>query len=309
MDVKRANGVFYTEQSPFILQPFKKWAQAINLPNTKILEPFAGANNIIDMLRDARLCDKFASYDISPMSREVKKHDSIFKFPRGYQTCITNPPWLARNSATRRGLPFPINQYDDLYKYCIELCLNHCDYVGALIPASFLQSGLFTDRLTTYILLHKTIFSDTENPVCLALFNKHKTNSARIYYDNNYIGNIAELARYIPEKRNSKAIKFNDPNGELGFISFDNTKAPTIRFCKADEISRYPIKHSSRFITRISGDFGNMTKMVKKLNQMILKFRYDTQDVFLTPFKGLRADGQYRRRMDFALARRFIKVY
>ena len=305
---KRANGVFYTRYSPFALAPFKAWAHSAKLADTTVLEPFAGANSIITMLESEDLCREFASFDIAPTDGCVKPRDTIADFPTGYKACVTNPPWLARNSATRRGLPFPTYQYDDLYKYCLNLCLQHCDYVGALIPASFLQSGLFTDRLTKYILLHQTIFDDTKNPVCLALFNQQPGAGVDIYYDEERVGDLSDLRQYLPKPTEDKNIRFNDPEGDLGFISFDNTKEPTIRFCRAEHISRYSIKNSSRFITRIGGVGGNTNQMIDRLNRKINEFRCETKDVFLTPFKGLRLDGRYRRRMDYALARRFINA-
>ena len=305
---KRANGVFYTSRSPFSLRPFKEWAHNIKLADMIVLEPFAGANSIITMLENAELCRRSSSFDIAPADKRVKIRDTITDFPAGYQICITNPPWLARNSATRRGLPFPTDQYDDLYKHCIDLCLQHCDYVGALIPASFLQSGLFTRRLAKYILLHQTIFDDTENPVCLALFNKRHSAGVKVYYDDRLIGDLADLQQYLPKQTEDRTIRFNDPAGELGFISFDNTKQPTIRFCRAEDIAGYSIKHSSRFITKIGGVGGNMSQIIQRLNRMIDEFRHETKDVFLTPFKGLRSDGQYRRRMEYALARSFINA-
>ncbi len=292
--------------NPFVLKPFKRWAKRANISQTRILEPFAGANHIIDTLIDLGLCREFISYDIKPNHKKVRERNTITRFPEGYDVCITNPPWLARNSATRRGLPYPKTKYDDLYKHCLELCLNNCKDVAVLIPASYLQSGLFRERLGSYILLHDTIFNDTENPVCLALFNAKASDDVSIYYGNDHIGMLNTLKEQLPERKQDRRVRFNDPNGKLGFISFDNTKEPSIRFCDADDIKDYRIKHSSRFITRISGDFGKLSVLIKKLNDAIESFRYNTEDIFLTPFKGIREDGRYRRRMDFNLARRFI---
>ena len=306
MDSKRAQGRFYTLGNPFVLKPFKRWAEQASISQTRILEPFAGANHIIDTLIDLGLCREFTSYDIKPNDKKVKERNTIADFPKGYDVCITNPPWLARNSATRRGLPYPQTKHDDLYKHCLELCLNNCKDIAALIPASYLQSGLFRERLSSYILLHDTIFSDTENPVCLALFNAEASDDVSIYYGDKPIGMLNALEEQLPEPRQDRRVRFNDPNGILGFISFDNTKEPSIRFCDADDIKNYRIKHSSRFITRISGDFGNLSVLIKKLNNAIESFRHNTEDIFLTPFKGIREDGCYRRRMDYKLARRFI---
>jgi len=43
---------------------------------------------------------------------------------------------------------------------------------------------------------------------------------------------------------------------------------------------------------------------------MLSEFRKETHDIFLTPFKGLRKDLKYRRRLDYALARNIVnQVY
>lgn len=308
MNSKRAKGRYYTLGNPFALRPFRSWAQQASLPLAHVLEPFAGANHIIDSLIQVGLCRRFTSYDISPASSQVYKRDTIASFPTGYSVCVTNPPWLARNSATRRKLAFPVSPYDDLYKHCLALCLAHCRYVAALLPASFLESGLFTERLASYVLLHTTLFADTRNPVCLALFTWQVTARVGIFYDDQYIDTLANLRRHLPCATRELDLSFNDPAGRLGFISFDGTKTPTIRFCHAREISAYSIKASSRFITRISGSFGNVANLIDRLNHNIEVFRIETRDIFLTPFKGLRRDGSYRRRMKFTLARQFINA-
>ncbi len=308
-DAKRSRGQFFTIKNPFALSVFADWARLAGLPNRKILEPFAGANHIIKSLQGLSLCNDFASFDIAPADSDVKSQDTLASFPKGYEVCITNPPWLARNSATRRHLPYPKCQYDNLYKLCLDLCLANCEFVAALIPASYLQSGLFRDRLHTYILLHDLIFDDTENPVCLALFTGDgQHNSTDVYYDDQPVGKLNELLSKIPVPMNDKEVRFNDPQGSLGFISFDNTRERSIRFCEVDEIKEYEIKVSSRFITRISGDFRVNRVLIDRLNDMITQFRDETSDLFLTPFKGIRDDGQYRRRMFFSQARRFINA-
>ena len=306
-ETKRAHGQYFTtRQNPFQLPPFIDWATNIGLSERTILEPFAGANHIIRSLQELDLCNHFVSYDINPSVYEVEARDTVQSFPKGFDVCITNPPWLAKNSATRRKLPYPDCQYDDLYKLCLMLCLSHCKYVAALIPASYLQSNLFRERLQSYILLHDMLFNDTENPVCLALFGSERCNTTTIYYDDKFVGHLADLEASTPSPKKKRTIKFNDPIGRLGFISFDNTRNRSIRFCDTDEIKSYEIKISSRFITRISGDFGDVSQIIPKLNQSINQYRDATSDLFLTPFKGMRRDGQYRRRMFYSQARAFI---
>ena len=308
MNAKRARGRFYTAGNPFALAPFRDWAERAGLPSKRVLEPFAGANGLIRMLRELSLCDEATAYDIDPADRGVQHRDTLADFPSGFEVCVTNPPWLARNSATRRDLPYPGGGYGDLYQRCLELCLDRCPHVAALVPASFLQSGLFRERLQCYILLHRILFDDTENPVCLALFGPEPAAAVRIYHDEEHVGDLHALARRLPAEKHRRNLRFNDPDGPLGFISFDDTRRPSIRFCDADEIKDYSIKTSSRFVTRIGGRGRITPALVSRLNRDIAAFRRDTADVFLTPFKGLRQDGQYRRRMEYALARRFLNA-
>ena len=305
-NTKRSLGQFFTvSQNPFELAAFKVWAEEAKIPDKQILEPFAGANHIIESLQSTGLCSEFASFDISPARYDVVKRDTMASFPTGYEVCVTNPPWLARNSATRRQLPYPDCRYDDIYKFCLELCLNRCSFVAALIPASFLQSGLFRERLSTYILLHNPIFTETENPVCLALFVNTSTQTTQVYYDDLYIGELKDLESKRPIATKKRSLRFNDPDGQLGFISFDNNRERSIRFCEVAEIEAYEIKHSSRFI---SGDFVGVPNLIEHLNCLLAKFRDDTKDLFLTPFKGVREDGQYRRRMFYSQARTLINA-
>ncbi len=309
VDTKRSLGQFFTvSKNPFELKGFQEWAEKANLPKQTILEPFAGANHIIKSLQDLQLCNEFISYDIHPAAEDVKECDTLKTFPTGFEVCVTNPPWLARNSATRRNLPYPTCEYDNMYKFCLELCLSYCKFVAALIPASFLQSELFRERLCTYILLHNQIFNETDNPVCLALFIDVESESTKVYYDDRFVGNLEDLEANLPRATKEQYIRFNDPDGQLGFISFDNTRERSIRFCEAAEIETYDIKHSSRFITRIGGDFGRRRNLLKDLNEAVQVFRDETDDLFLTPFKGIRDDGQYRRRMFYSLARDLINA-
>jgi hypothetical protein len=70
------------------------------------------------------------------------------------------------------------------------------------------------------------------------------------------------------------------------------------------------IKVSSRAITRISVDVNikNLDKYLMIANKLLVEFRINTHDVFFTSFKGIREDGQYRRRLDFRLARGILDL-
>ena len=231
-------------------------------------------------------------------------------FPTKFNVCVTNPPYLAQNSAKRRKIDYPDIKYDDLYKFALQKCLDNCDYVAAIIPASFINAKIFTDRLSSYILLNAKMFNDTDHPVCLALFTKNSTKT-QIFDNQKYLGLLDDLQKQLPKthKKTTIDIKFNDKTGKLGLIAIDNTKESSIKFCHGDMINPNKISHSSRSITRITID-ADIDKLIIKLNDRLTKLRHQTADIFLTPFKGLRADNKYRRRLDYKMARNVInEVY
>jgi len=249
----RQNGIYYTTLfNPFQNKIFETWIRRHNLAQETVLEPFAGANSIINMLQDIGMAKKYASFDLYPHHHNVQKRDTIRNYPQGYTLCITNPPWLYKSSAKRRRLAFPRTNFDDMYKLCLSLSLAHNQYIGALIPASFMQADVFHDRLESVIFLNKPLFIDTENPVCLALFGNVTTSDIQIYDDDVYLGSYTELRQYLPQKGNNDAT-FNVPNGSLGFVAIDNNIEASIKFCQGRELEGYTIGYSSRSITRISG--------------------------------------------------------
>ena len=309
MEIDRANGIYYTALfNPFEYPAFGRWAQRHGVTGRRVLEPFAGENNIITMLQAIGLADRYCSYDLYPQAAAVVQRDTIVDYPTGFEVCITNPPWLYKSSAKRRGLPYPESTYDDLYKHCLALCMEHSPYVAALIPASFLQSGLFRTRLEALVFIQRKLFVHTENPVCLALFAQPGVGEAgrtAIYIDNEYIDTLHELEHYLPPTASAVDIAFNIPDGALGFVAIDNNIEPSIGFCLGSELQKYRIQHSSRAITRIAG-VEPSAALIARLNDRVHELRTNTHDVFLTTFKGLRRDGGYRRRMEYGLARDII---
>ena len=323
MDEKRASGRYYTRGNPFQLEPFQTWAKASYLEQQVALEPFAGAKDIPQLINAANLrCRDWALFDIKPAAKGIGQRDTLADFPEEFNVCITNPPWLARNSATRRGLPFPeATQHDDLYKYALEQCLTHCDWVAAIIPEAFIRSGLFLQRLQDFISLvpqtqgsatkkNKTrdisyMFEDTEHPVGLALFAPHGTPDVRIWRNNGFLGGLNELRKHLPRPSSNRSVVFNDSDGNLGLIAIDNTVSASIRFCTPAELKDYPIRVNCRSITKIGVPW---RVDIDLLNTYLKTIREKTHDVFLTAFKGIRRDGRYRRRLDWALARSIIDV-
>ena len=313
---KQQNGRYCTKRSPFRLKAFRKWARAAGLATATVLEPFAGDGDIIMMLTCAKLCSRFAAYDINPGAVYIMLRDTLARFLRGYKVCISNPPWRARNSARRMGLEFPVPaRYDDIYKYALELALKNCRYVAFLLPASFLRSGLFRDRLSAYVLIEQNLFSDTSNPTCLALFTP-RPRSTEIWIGDEHIGTLADLeaarnahAPAKSRKRGANGMRFNASDGKLGLVCVDSINGLLIRFCHGYELSHRNVRRSDRAITRIDVDFEVTPEVLDRLNAGLARYRKDTRDLFLAPFKGLRKDGRYRRRLDYQTARWLIATY
>lgn len=323
---KRELGQFFTIGNPFELKPFAIWfTKILNKYNKpiKILEPFAGANNIPELIQSIGFTEEHITwdcFDIDPINDPeintsgiyVNKQDTLLNYPTGYDIAITNPPYLAKNTAKRNNLTYPkeAEKYTDLYLYAIEKMLKHNKYVAVIIPESFINNKYFKDRLEIFVSLTMRMFNDTDCPVCLALFGPDNTNDFEIYQNNKYIMKYSYLKTILEELEDGADIecKFNDPNGELGLYAIDLVKDKFIHFCYGSDINA-DITYSSRSITRISlsKKIDNMGNFIDKLNEYLNDFRNKTKDVVLTAFKGLRSDMKYRRRLDYGLAKKIIK--
>lgn len=306
---KRAQGRYYTVGNPFDCQAFQDWAERADLGDATVLEPFAGRNSLIEHLEELELCSSWRAFDIFPGAKGVKRRDTLNSFPKGFDVCVTNPPWLAKNSATARGLGFPECRHDDLYKFALEKCLDNCPWVAALVPESFIKANLFQERLEAFVSLTASIFSDTAHPVGLALFAPEESEDVTVWSGHDEIGALEELRAHLPaaetedQRKYFRSIRFNDPKGNLGLIALDNTHKASIRFCKPEKLDDYRICHSSRALTKIHVPF---RPRIQKYNNFLKEFRDITWDVLMTCYRGLRQDGMYRRRLDWELARRII---
>lgn len=301
----RLLGQHFTTETPFDHPAFSRWANLAQIGDSVVLEPFAGANHLITHLEDMGMCQKSVSYDIEPAHERVQEQDTLASFPEGYSVCVTNPPWLARNSATFRGIPFPDCKYDDLYKFALEKCLVNCDWVAALVPESFIRAKLFRYRLMDFISMPETsLFEETGHPVGMALFHPHHSQDVNVWSGTQYLGKLPELEALRPKpKKGGPEVRFNDPEGNVGLIALDNAKSASIRFCSPAELGDYVVKRTNRHITKLWVD-GPVR--INAWNAFLRAFRDSTYDVLMTCYKGRRCDGKYRRRLDWELARGII---
>ena len=128
---KQLLGQYYTTTDPFNQSDaFNAWYNMVPKDVT-ILEPFAGAGHLFNYI-DA----DWDGYDLQPNHPDVVERNTITDFPREYSVCITNPPYLAKTVVSRKKLPVVLN-HEDLYLDALQVCLDNCDWVAAIIPSTF----------------------------------------------------------------------------------------------------------------------------------------------------------------------------
>lgn len=314
---KKKYGQFFTTTNPFNNELFFKWFDLIkNKNDVEFIEPFSGSNNIVKMINDLGIKNKWHCFDIDNSNvnnfnkYEIKKCDTLKNFPKVANVAITNPPFLSKDSSTKSKIDFHDCNYDNLYKLSLDVMLSNCEFVAAIIPESFIVKKLFHNRLYAFISLKIKMFEDTEYPVCLALFipenlkydiNLEK-NDFLIYKDKNKSILFSEAKKddiYCEFK--DKNFKINTENGKILVYTLD-TANTFIRFLKSEEIQK-----STRHISKIS--FDNIDKydlnvLIEKSNKILNDFRKKTDDLFLTSFRGLRKDNLYRRILNY----KYIKI-
>jgi hypothetical protein len=189
--------------------------------------------------------------------------------------------------------------------------LKHHDYIAAIVPAALGTTDHFRDRLTHLIYLpFSDMCGETDHPVCLALFEP-ASSKVSIWSWMDYLGDEKDLASFIPQPGFTAAVKFNVANGLLGLFSVDGTLGPSIRFCRGQEIPSSAVKPTSRSRTRLEVEGiteDNLDGIIGRLNTDLNAFRAATRDTTMTPFKGLRKDGQFRRRLDFKTAKALLNA-
>lgn len=334
---RRAHGQWMTNGNPFYTEVFQSWMHAImqSKPHgVNACEPYAGALGLVAHLRDTMPLTKnmitWHAYDIQPdnANSEVNdvniiQADTLYNIPGApYDLIITNPPYLARNSARRRGLEYPYDTvYSDLYQVALNTCLENADNVAVIIPESFITSSFDKARCEAIISLKAGLFTDTDCPVCLALFtseaNAFMHAIETMIYDNT--GKLIGSMDYLKEQydnilhvsMNPINLVFNDKHGDVGLHALDSNSGESIYFNRGsdDDIPPASIKVSSRGLTRISRADGKpiTDNQIVRANEILTDWRHATNDVFMTSFKRPRKDGKYRRRLSFKEARLILQ--
>ena len=156
------------------------------------VDPFAGDGHLLRAASqfgfapvghdvDPSMCGSNGWGAANDSIRNVPVHDRAF--------VLTNPPYLAKNSAKRLGSttvdyfqqeptnlvdPSRAGVLDDLFKIAIERTIAHYDDSVWIVPESVIQDlnrlPHWRQRLHSVTILEENPFIDTEHPVCVLIF-------------------------------------------------------------------------------------------------------------------------------------------
>ena len=290
MNKKQKLGQYFSTTNLFNDNPLKVWLNEIpNWETQSLLEPFAGACHILKYFPNR----EWSCFDIDPIVDNVKYRDTIADFPKGFDVCITNPPYLAKNRVSRLKENITL-KYEDLYLDALEQCLENCKFVSVIVPSTFIGCSKMKDRCLIIDKIDKIAFSDTSNPVCVAYFVPYKVQKTLTFVNGKQIFlNIDNIPSNVVLD-----IGFNVPDGNYVFTAVD-TKIKRISI--DDDLKNFDrekfLKNTSRYCSIIKTEY---PIDLIEFNAFIEKWRKETQDYFLTSFKSpLNSNKFYRKRLSF----------
>jgi len=169
-------GQFYTTNYTYILQSF-------TIPEgVPIIEPFAGNGDLLQFVDTTQ--HNIECYDIDPKKDFIIRRDTLFEPPRfAGKFVLTNPPYLARNKNTEKGI-YDKYECNDLYKCFIEILIQDvCEGGILIVPLNFISSIRAADIelrrrfLSVYAvskmnIFEEQVFQDTSYAVCSFQFTK-----------------------------------------------------------------------------------------------------------------------------------------
>ncbi|MBR5154455.1 MAG: hypothetical protein IKW58_01885 [Alphaproteobacteria bacterium] len=310
-------GQFFTKKDIWLKPQIKDFI--INSNQTTAFDPFAGSGDLLNVAKDLGFTSTIGLDIDTTLQWQI--NDSLKHIP-SYPNAIiiTNPPYLAKQSASRKNINlshyFNKTSYNDIYLIALDEMLKAQKYVVAIIPESFINSNYQQKSLLSSItILEENPFTDTDCPVCVACFDSipKPLSEVKIYKNTQYINTLQNIERLRLSPSNNINIIFNDKQGWLGLRAIDSTNDKNfIQFSHKNEINydfANRIKESSRHITLININIPENKKqaLINASNELINKLRQDSADILLTPFKGNTKKGTRRRRLDFRLARAILE--
>ena len=339
-NTKRDLGQFFTRDSVWLRPHIRRHIEALGERYSTCVDPFAGDGHLLQLANKMNF--QTIGHDIDAEICKTRgwgePNDSILNVKVGADAFVlTNPPYLAKNSAKRIKSPMVkyfspgfislpdesrLNVLDDLFKLAIEQTIAEYDDSVWIVPESGIQDldklSHWKDQLHSVTILEDNPFDDTEHPVCVMIFSTSKPLN-QIWKNDTLLGTYDELRRVHNQTAKGPTkltdMKFNAPKGTLGYRAVDGTRedgSMRIKFCRGEELGydRSKIKGTSRHLTyieiKLEGDL--LDKVIAEANRRIDAYRQATHDVLLTAFMGNTKSGERRRRLDYKLARKIFNM-
>ena len=315
--VKVARGQFQTRGRSWLAPQVAEFLRSKN--PTVLYDPFAGEGSLLRAAREAVPCavagldiDAACGWPVNDSLRSVPAMDGA--------VIVTNPPFLARHSARRKGVHEAVGRHyaerPDLYQIALDRCRQACAAVVAIVPETILNSSYPMEGIASVTILEESPFSDTDCPVCVVCIDRSAGDGEagpEVFLGSKRLGRLADLRRERPRPRKSVPMGFNLRNGRIALRAVDlPDPAKPVRFLRRSELA-YPeerIKVSSRLVTFIdipSVPDSRIASVVRRANRILENFRAGAGGILLSPFKGNTADGRRRRRLDYATARAILE--
>lgn len=314
---KRGLGQYFTRERFWLKDNVRDFI--LNSGCKVAYDPFVGSGDLLKVMGELGFKD-LKGLDIDS---ELGWHfnDSLLEIPHYPDAIIiTNPPYLSNYSAKRRHILhqveryFSLTMYSDLYLLALEKMLDAQEYIVAIVPETFMNSAFPKERLFSVNILEENPFTETETPVCIACFDgvPKSHGEVKVYKNGHFKSTLGQLERRRLNPDNSVRIRFNATEGKIGLRAVDTTDPErTISFMEPGELDYdlQSIKISSRIITTIDLDLrdGEIPRFIKECNRLLERYRKETDDILLSPFKGNMKNGVRRRRLDFETARAIME--
>lgn len=316
-DTKVSLGQFQTRGASWLAPQVVDFIRSKH-PKT-LFDPFAGEGSLLRAASEAlQLGVKGLDLD---ESTGWPANDSLRHIPSCPDAVIvTNPPYLAKHSAKRKRVHDAVADHyhhrADLYQLALDRCIAACPFVVAIVPETIINSDYPKSCMESITILESNPFNDTECPVCVVCMNKqfHDPHSGpRIYVGERHLGRLSDLERKRLHPRKSIRIDFNVRGGRIALRAVDlPSPDKPIRFMRHGELD-YPqerIKVSSRLVTFVeipSLKDREINPVIDRANSILGRFRAETGDILLSPFKGNTKNGTRRRRLDYYTARAILE--
>ncbi len=316
-EVKVSLGQFQTTGESWLTQHVRTFICS-HKPSL-LYDPFAGEGSLL------RLAGKQLNLEVRGLDIDSSTgwpmNDSLRHIPPcPGSVIVTNPPYLAKHSAKRKRVHDAVAehylQHDDLYQLALDRCIAACPAVVAIVPETIINSGYPKIKIASITILENSPFTDTDCPVCVVCMENNLTGSIpgpRVFLGDKELGFLSDFERKRLHPSKDISIDFNVKSGRIALRAVDLPSLDKpIQFMRRDECD-YPvdmIKVSSRLVTFIeipSVDNERIDQIISDANDILARYRADTGDVLLSPFKGNTKRGRRRRRLDYYTARAILE--